>query len=428
MNDRRLRLWGWAMLALVGILIVWGLARPWGITLDFANFYDAGQKARVGQFADLYNPTAEIAGQPPLGNMSFFSAPATSYLYVPLALLSPHAALFAFKVADTVALIAGLVLLYRLVAPLAGPSGRAQGMFFALFCTAVALFQPFWTIYRTGGQTTPFVFLLLVAGLAAYTRGGLVAAAACYAAAVLIKPVLAPGAILLFFLSPAPFRWTALALGLSAAALSVAGFGLELHQAFVRTVLNESSGLLHPSMNSNPFAFIEPLFVPASDYFTGARLPALPRLIGTVLRLAAIGLLVAEALALRKAGLSAPARRSATYNLSLLLSLVASPVVWAHYLSLVFPLLAAAIALERHLPRAATVVLAATVGLALFQHRIFMLQFERIVGFDSVGANLAVGLIKGVPLLLLLALVLIWRRPLLAALRDPRWAGLGSGG
>lgn len=428
MGGQTARILGWAMLAFCALLILWSLSRPWGIALDFANFYDAGQKARAGQFADLYNPFAQIAGQPPLGNMSFFSAPLTSFLYVPLAMLEPHRALLAFKIADTLALIAGLALLYRHLRPLAGGLPEARLTFFALFCTALALFQPFWTIYRTGGQTTPFVFLLLVAGLVAYGRGGDRTAALLYAAAVLVKPVLAPGAILLFVLSPAPFRWTALASGLAVAALSVAGFGLGLHMDFLRIILNESSGLLHPSMNSNPFSFLEPLFVAPVDYGTGGRIPALPRVLETGLRLAAVALLVAGAVGVWRARLHSAARREAVFNLSVLISLVLSPVVWAHYLGLVFPLLATVLALGSRLPRPAMVLTGAIIGLSVFQHRIVMLQFEAHIGFGSVAANFAVGTIKSLPMLLILVLLLVWRRALTAALADPAWAELGVQG
>lgn len=428
MNATTARILGWAMLGLCALWVLWGLWKPWGITLDFANFYDAGQKARAGQFADLYNPFALIGGQPPLGNMSFFSAPMTSYLYVPLAMLGPHSALLAFKIADTLALIAGLVLLYRHLCPLTGGSEGARLTFFALFCTALALFQPFWTIYRTGGQTTPFVFLLLVAGLIAYGRGGDRTAALLYAAAVLVKPVLAPGAILLFALSPAPFRWTALTCGLAVAVLSVAGFGLGLHMDFVRIILNESSGLLHPSMNSNPFAFLEPLFVAPADYGAGGRIPALPRAVETGLRLATLALLLAEAVTVWRSRLHPAARREAVFNLSILISLVLSPVVWAHYLSLVFPLLATVLALGRRLPRPAMLLTGAIIGLSLLQHRIVMLQYEAHIGFGSVAANFGVGVIKSLPLLLTLALVLIWRRALAEGLADPAWADVGAEG
>ena len=91
MPNTATRLIALAALALILALAVEGILRPRGLTLDFANFYDAGQKARAGEFAGLYDPMALIAGQPPFGNMSFFSAPLTSYFYVPVSLNSSDA-------------------------------------------------------------------------------------------------------------------------------------------------------------------------------------------------------------------------------------------------------------------------------------------------------------------------------------------------
>lgn len=421
MQIRTLRFIGWAAIALTGLLILWGMVKPWGLGLDFANFYDAGQKALANQFTDLYDATAMIAGKKPLGNMTFFSAPVTSYLYAPMATLEPHAALLAFKGTGTIALVIALVLLYRHFREFAGTTAQDRAAYFAIFSIGTLMFQPFWTIYKVGGQTTPFVFLLFVLGLIAFTRSRLVATALTYSVAVLIKPIFAPGAILLFLLSGNAFRWAAIIAGLAVAGLSYYLFGLELHREFIARALSETSGLLGPWMNSSPFSFIQPWFIDPSIYGTGADVPAIPARLTLILRiLAAVALLavLARHLAL---SISTPARRHAVFTTGLAVSLILSPVVWSHYLSMLFPTLAACAALRRYLPRPAQLLLALATVLSVFQSYIFILQIEKRTGLDSFAEIAATGLLKSLPALLILIVLIVWHRAMGDMLQDPEW-------
>lgn len=409
------RMAGWLLLALTAAWVAVGLAKGWGLGLDFANFYDAGQKARAGEFARLYDPFAAIAGQPPLGNMTFYSAPLTAWFYAPMAALPPRAAMLAFKTAGTLALILALVLIYRALAPRTDSDRRDR--FFLAFALAVLIFQPFWTIYRVGGQTTPFVLLSMILGMMAARSGRMVAAALLCAAAVLIKPVLAPAAIGIFLLSDNRFRATALVAGALSLGLSLWLFGTGLHAEFLTLLGDETRKLLIPTLNSAPFSFLEPLFVAPKAYALGGDAPPALTTGLTVLRLTAAAGLVLGLWHLLRPGLSAATRIWVIWSGGLILALVLSPVVWAHYLAFAFPALALVLAVSPHLPGPARLHLGLIIGLGLFQHRMIIEQMERALGTDTTAALTAIGLIKSLPLLLLLVFLALWRRPVAKALR-----------
>ena len=87
--NRTLRNIGILSLVLLALVLVHGVLSPRGLYLDFANFYDAGQKVSVGELNNLFDPFAEIDGQSPYGNMLFFGTPISAYAYAPLAALPP---------------------------------------------------------------------------------------------------------------------------------------------------------------------------------------------------------------------------------------------------------------------------------------------------------------------------------------------------
>jgi hypothetical protein len=414
------------MLLLTASFAFAGLLIPWGIGLDFANFYDAGHKALAGQFADLYDPFAQIDGKKPLGNMSFFSAPLTSYLYTPMAALPPRIALVLFKISGTLALVVALFLLYRHLLPLSGGSRRDHAVFFALFSTSVFLFQPFWTIYRIGGQTTPWVFLIFVLALISYSRDEFTKTALLYGLAVLIKPAFAPGAILMFVISGARFRISALLFGAAVAAVSVLLLGWQIHIEFVKKILSEAKIFSDPSNNSSPFSFLEPWFIDE----VGKRLPTnlsdAARTTGNILRLATALALLAGLWAALRLRLPVAARRHAAFHASLLVSLILSPVVWSHYLAMLFPLLAIFIAHHHLLPKGAKFVLALAVFLSFLQNRLISRKIDAWVDFDNFINLTLASLFMSLPILLVLMTMLIWHRAIGQQLISPLWSSIGS--
>lgn len=412
---------GWFLLVLTALWIAFGLFKGWGIGLDFANFYDAGRKARAGEFADLYDPFAMIAGRPPLGNMTFYSAPITAWLYAPMAALPPRTAMLAFKAAGTVALFLALMLLWRGLAPLHARAPGRRDRFFLAWALAILLFQPFWTIYRVGGQTTPFVLLAMAGGLTAALSGRMAAAAVLCACAVLIKPVLAPAAVLIFLLSDTRFRAAALIAGGVLAGLSLWLHGLALHARFLDLLAAETRKLLIPTLNSAPFSFLEPILAGADAYRQGGDAPQPLRAVLTGLRLAAATALLVRLRQFLRAPLAPAARTWLIWSAGLFLALILSPVVWAHYLAFAFPLIALFGAVADRLPGAARLHLGLIVGLAAFQHRMVIEALERLLGNDGVPALVAIGLLKSLLLLLLLGFLALWRHQIARAIGAAPW-------
>jgi Glycosyltransferase family 87 len=410
---------GWVACALIAVIVVYGTLRPWGIGLDFANFYDAGSKAALGEFAGLYDSQSLIGGKPPLSNMAFFSAPITSYLYAPMASLPPKSAVLLFKLVGTASMVIGLVLLYRqsrAVATVGDPD------LFALFAVAAFLFQPFWTIYRVGGQTTPVVFLLLVIAHGLFLRARGTAAALVLAAAVLVKPAFAPLAVLVFVMADNRFRLTALAAGVLVGALSLAMFGWALHMAFLDRIASESSSLLEPWKNSSPFSWIGAAFTPPGDY--AVKTTASPTLTRAVLALrvvTALALLWTLRWQLRRP-LAVAARRHAVYVTGLLLIVVLSPVIWAHYLTILFIPVAFLIAGRDALGRGVQIALGVAVAMSLFQNLIFSRQMEDLTGFDQWSEIVAIAAIRSAPALLIVCIWLFGRQSIARFLDRPEWA------
>ena len=419
-----LRPLGWLACLLILALMAQGIYSPRGVLLDFANFYDAGQKARLGEFAALYDPHALIGGKEPYGNMTFFSAPLTSYLYAPMASLSPPVATILFKTLGTLAQGLGLVLLYRHARKLAGVSAQDRACFFGLFAGAALLFQPFWVIYAVGGQTTPFVFLALVLAYLAYLDGKFVVVALLMSFVVVIKPAFVPAAILLFFVSSASFRVTAILCGVAVGAVSVWLFGLVLHQEFLARVLEETRYAAPPWMNSNPLTWIEPLFLPPEAYSANTLLPdAARRIVGGLRILAAVGLIWGM-VQQRGSGIAVKAARHSVFVTALALIVVISPVVWSHYLVVLFIPLSVLIALRRHLSWWSWAAIVAAVVAALGQNLILLQRLVRIVVMDSTPKILALSVMKSLPALLIIGVLLLAQRSIGRALHDPAWRGL----
>ena len=182
------------------------------------------------------------------------------------------------------------------------------------------------------------VFLIFVLALIFYSRDEFIKTALLYGLAVLIKPAFAPGAILMFLLSGTRFRISALLFGIVVAAVSVLLLGWQVHLNFAKKVLSEVKVFSDPSNNSSPFSFLEPWFIDEVGKRFPTNLAEAARNVGSILRLATALALLTGLWAALRLPLAVPARRHAAFNASLLLSLVLSPVVWSHYLAMLFPL------------------------------------------------------------------------------------------
>jgi hypothetical protein len=379
-----------------------GIAVPAGLGWDFANFYDAGRRLAAGQVADLYDPEGPIAGRAPQGRLAFWSAPISAALYVPMARLAPETALVAFKLENTLALFAALAVLYAFERRFAGPPGSdARARFAALFAGACLVYQPLWSIYRVGGQTTPSVLLLLSLGLAWHVRGRLALSSLCLVVAVLVKPVLASALALLVLLAGPRFAAYA-ALELAALALvSLAALGWPIHAQFLAKLASGAGEIRPWTYNSSLFVSLGHLRAAAES----AAMPLVPQALGAgaaALQLLVAGLVARLAWLARREAWSEPARRHFAFLLAILFCLSISRTVWEHYLALLLPMLAYGLAVHRLLSPAARRLLAAIFALSLGQNLVLLLFVRDQLAPGSAAAQAALGVLKSAPLALAL--------------------------
>lgn len=322
-GDLRWRCVARLLLGLVVLAGAVGVAVPAGLGWDFANFYDAGRKVACGEAAQLYVADVPVCGRAAQGTMEFLSTPLCALLLVPLGWMSPEWALAAFKLEGTAAMLGGLWLLLQVARRWGGAGER----FAALYWGLVLLWQPFWTVYRVGGQTMPTVFLLLVAALELFGRGRVRTAAACLVGAVVLKPGMS--GVLAFLLGFAGWRFglAALAWGAGAGVASVSLLGWEAHAAFLKYGLQERHvSWVYNSAVTVAVENLRLLWEPGVN--TAVRIPEGLGLAIWVVRAVVAAIVVWAAWQARDF--------EKRYLLALLFGLTVSPVVWEHYLQLVF--------------------------------------------------------------------------------------------
>lgn len=375
-----------------------GIGVPSGTGWDFANFYDAGHKVAAGQMADLYTPDAPIEGKASEAKLPYWGTPLSAYLLAPLAWMPPRPALIVFKVENTAALLFGLWLLYRYNSRLA----ESQSGYRAMFLVAALLFQPFWTVYRVGGQTTPTVFLAFVLGLICFTSGRLLTAAVCLVMAIAIKPAFV---LMLFFLAAvAGLRFLACvaAAGAAAGGLSVLLAGWAVHQRFLERL---STSWISPWFFNSSLSVIfdnlrgiagmqEAWYGPASLLVRGVA--ALAVVVGLV-----------ES---RRYTWPDHARRHFQFSMAIAFGLFLMPIVWEHYLSMLFIPLSYLLVFFHRLSRPAQAILAMIYGLCFLQNLVIVMWLRsHLPASHAMWLMISTALFKSAPLLLF-ALLLYWQR------------------
>jgi len=412
----------WLTAALVLLMLagcVVGILVPAGIGWDFACFYDAGRKALAGQIGDLYNPYALIAGQAPQAHMAFWGAPISSLFYAPMGWLSPRVALMAFKAQGTLAIFAALALLYVHARKFVEPAAREA--FAACFALLACVYQPFWTIYRVGGQTTPVVLLLLVVGLLCHTASRFYLSSLCVIVATLIKPTFASLLAFLLLVSGPRFIRATLVLGLAVAAVSLLTMGWPLHQEFLLRLRQGSSSSTVWVYNSALTVALENLRLLSDPLPTAASRPAALAAAIAVVRVGVVLLFVRVYVAARRLAWSTAARQHRNFLLAILFSLLIAPIVWEHYLALLFVPLLYVVASHRSFSPAALWVVAGIFVVSLGQNIIFVEWLNSHYAFDTVVELVTVGLFKSAPLLLAVRLLVRHSHEFFESYHAPAW-------
>jgi len=390
-----------AGLILVGAVA--GIVIPAGPGWDFANFFDTGRRVAARQIADLYNPDSLIAGAQPQGKLGFYGTPVSALLYAPLGLLTPSWAMIVFKIQNTLAYFAALALLYRHNRKFVENSVAGQWRFAALFSGLSLLYQPFWTIYRVGGQSTPTVLLLFVLALIFHTNSRFLASASCIVAAVLIKPAFIFALALLVCTSGGRFfRYTLMLLG-GVGLVSVLLLGWGIHEEFLRTMLRANQTSYAWFYNSSLYVIAENMKLLGE----GAGQNALWKLSTIMVKLMSLALCVYLLVKSRTSKLSQSARRHFDFLTAIVFCLLVSQTVWEHYLAVLFPLLAYVAASHRYFSRSALALAGAIFLLAAWQNLIVINFLRANFHFDTAPELVLIGLCKSAPLWL--TAIFLWR-------------------
>ena len=416
--------WAYAAIALAVSIaaaqIGVGIGKGEGLSWDFANYYDAGRKVAAGELAALYDPDAIIAGQAPQGRMAYLAPPLSAILFVPLAWFPPQEALVVFKVENAVASVLALALLFWCYRRMGAASFGSSRAFAAVFCLAAAAYQPFWEVYHVGGQATPTSFLALVVGLCCYVRGRDLIAAVFLVIAVTIKPGFVVALVMLAVLTGPRFMAYTTAAGLALAAVSILWAGWPLHAAFLER-LADRGPKVWPFNSSLTVAFDNLRAMPDPPIA-----PATASRLALGIRIAATALLVA-ALAVQRSNIpSRIARRHFDIVIAIASGLLFMPVVWEHYLALLFiPLTYCLVACPR-LPRPAQSLLAVVLILSMTQTVQFTGWLGSVVYLNTVPELVVIGLFKSLPLALTASLLIAYRRELAVALPEQEPATLSG--
>jgi Glycosyltransferase family 87 len=381
-----------------------GIVVPAGPGWDFANFYDTGRRIAAGQISDLYHPESAIAGQQqPEGRLGFYGTPISALLYFPLSFFSPAWAMIVFKIQNTLAYFAALVMLYLHNRKFVEASAADLWQFTAIFVALSLTYQPFWTIYRVGGQTTPTVFLLFVLALVLQVSARSLPAAACMVAAVLIKPAFIFALALLVCVSGWRFLKNTAVIFTVVGLVSVLTLGWAVHQEFFRM-------MLAGSQESRPWFYNSSMYVTADNlklFASGTTNSSVLTLSIVAVKALALAVCVFALIQSRSFGLPDGARRHFDFLTSIVFSLLVMQIVWEHYLTALFPLLAYIAASRRHFSHTA-LALAIAIFLGAAWQNLILVNFLRThFNFNSVPELLFIGVLKSAPLLL--TMIFLWR-------------------
>lgn len=391
---------GFVSLFLLAVVLAHGILSPRGLYLDFANFYDAGKKAAAGETENLYDEFAMISGKAPYGHMRFFGTPISAYAYAPLAAFPPVVAAILFKIFSTLCILVGLFLLYRRFGAFVAEEDRPG--FFFFFCAAALLFQPFWTVLQVGGQSSSVAFLLFLIGLLWYERGSDVAAAIALSVVVCLKPAFASAAIAMFLMSTHKFRAGLLVSGVIGLGISLALMGWDIHQQFLGMVLSEGSSAPE-RWNSSALAWLAPIFYSDGD-------PEIYFKVRLIASLALVTLWLSTAFFTRKRRQNDAAARYFIFLICGMVALSLSPIVWSHYLMILFIPVAQTIAFRRQMPRGAVILVLLAVLAATIQNLLVVNQFWKLSFASEAWFSFAMSLFRSLTMMFVTAALLIYAR------------------
>lgn len=399
-----------------------GILTPAGLGWDFANFYDAGRRVAAGQIEDLYDPTTKISGEDPQGVLDFWGTPVSAWLYAPLSLFAPETALIVFKVQNTIAYFGALTVLFvfnRRFFVERGETGHWK--FAALFVGASLLYQPFWTVYRVGGQTTPFVFLLLTIALVAHTRHRVYVSAGCVLLAGMIKPAFMPCLVFLLCVSGFQFLVATVVVSCVVGLVSLGVMGWDVHLEFLMKMMT-GAGTTYPwYFNSSIYILGEHLRLLAVEQNPTSGLGAIMGGINAAVKFLVVVMFGMIIMKSRSQEWMESGRRHFHFLMAVLFALLIGQTIWEHYLAMLFLPLAYLIASKHRLSRGSQLLIAGMIFLAVGQNLIVTHFLQETFQFESLVSLVLVCLFKSAPLLMMIWFLVRHYRELFLSYRTSDW-------
>jgi hypothetical protein len=250
----------------------------------------------------------------------------------------------------------------------------------------------------------------------------------CAVAVVLIKPSFITALLFLVCVSGLRFAVNTAVLLLTAGVTSIISMGWQVHESFLRHVLEYTTKVYPWINNSTPYVLIEPLrdiapLGPLSDFrdiIFDVLTPAAKLIV-----LACFVLVVSES---RSRNWPLAARRHFQFVMAVTFSLVISSSIWEHYLSMLFILFAYLAVVSRHFSRQTRVLAGAAFFLAAWQNWKFVRLLNGFFQPTSFFELLLFGFLKTSPLLVIMLLLLRYHEELFGSYETEEWRHFPKGG
>ena len=257
------------------------------------------------------------------------------------------------------------------------------------------------------------LFFLLVVGWLLHQRGASWGSAAVLVAVVTIKPAFVTMLALIVAISGTAFFVRAAALGLAAGLLSIAVMRWPIHARFLDFMAQLSGQSTAWAFGSGVTVPLESIHLAWDSAPTIGGTPGLSAAV-VVVRLTVCALFAWLLVLSRRQAWDGSARRRVEWAIGVMFCLMVAPVVWEHYLAILFLPLALLVASEDRLPPAARRFALAAVALGCVQNLVVVdLLWDRMIGAPWP-LHVGVALVKAGPLLLTGLLLVRYRRAVFA--------------
>jgi hypothetical protein len=145
---------------------------------------------------------------------------------------------------------------------------------------------------------------------------------------------------------------------------------------------------------------------------------------GTIIRFVVAGAFVWLFVHQRSRVPAGPSRRHLDFMVAVTAGLLLMPVVWAHYLVLLYIPLSYCLAVAPSLPRQAVYLLALVLLGSIIQNVAVVNALNTLIAFDTWLELFVIGLVKSAPLWLTASLLAAHRRDVLNAYAYAEWKGV----